>query len=193
MKCGGCFYALGNDEQDNVMSVIRTLKEVARFHRGKRGPDSPYFLLMLAKPRDEMMVPIPFQTISVDAYLICQVSLSPLDLTLWKCTVTPYGTQELCDDMLCPRSFSASLDYTVHTLGERSQTMPKMLTMHQLAFAYRNTGFSPFVLRLFGEYDTISLCAIRIADANRSSQLQREQGCLGSNGQGPGGGMMTMI
>lgn len=173
MKCGGCFHNLSPECQENVLATLRTLKDVCRYHRGKRNHESPYQLLVLATPLVVGQAVPPPESRSLGVYLLCQVSLSPLDLCLWKCIVTEHGVTSLCEDFACPNSFSATLDYVVHTDSARrkSQTCPNIQTMHQFAFSHHAHGISNLALRFFPNYDVLSLCTLRVNDANRCFRL----------------------
>lgn len=169
MKCGGCFHALSGQEQDNLLGVLSLLKNLVRLHRGARGTENPMYLLILAK-RLEVCLPPASEVPNVLAYFVTHVSLNPLDLCLWFCTVSSLGSAEMCKHVACPKAFTATLDYIVnqdHT-SDRSQMSPNIRSMHQMAYEFRANGFSRFAVRVTNQYEVIALNAIRVNDADKA-------------------------
>lgn len=168
MKCGGCFNSLNELQKDNVIAVLRTLKNLARYHRGQRSPDIPVCMMILAKPMDKS---VPMGACNVRAFMVCQVSLCPLDLCLWECVVSPEGDSGFCQDVQCPKTFTAALDFIVHLdLGSDSSQMgPRIQTMHQLAFSLRNVSLEEdYRLKVIpgSGYEVVSLHSVRVRDAD---------------------------
>lgn len=169
-KLGGCYNRLTPREQNNVTSALKTLRDIARMHRGRKGGDEDSaYLLVLARPV-ESSCSRTLDDASADgphAYLICQVSLSPLDICLWKCTVSPIGSSEVCQHVVCPKSFTATLDASVcaDSSLDASQMLPSIQTMHQFAFQWRATGMAPYRLMIFQSYEVVALNSICVYDA----------------------------
>ena len=179
MKCGGCFYNLGTSEQDNLLRCLQTLKDVARFHRNNRGPHVPYSLLVLAKSEQVSSPGVGMSTDDLQVYMISQVSLSPLDLCLWRCTVSPYGSDgyKNCTGVKCPKAFTATLDCRVNSSDNHQQSLtePALHTMHQMAFDHRFNGFHHLELRLLRKYRVVSLMSVVVDNADDFFSLDVDQ------------------
>lgn len=176
MKCGGCFHSLPDAEQTNVLQTLNTLKNVARFHRGEKVGDDLISLLILARPQTDG---VRGGGSGMFAWMCVQVSLCPLDLCLWKCSVTPYGKdgQSWCNGVLCPKAFSATLEFEVNSDDERESSLmsPHLQTMHQIAFAHRQNGFQPFELRLVRNYRIVNLTTIVVDNAEECFKLDKQE------------------
>ena len=179
MKCGGCFYSIGTSEQENLLRCLQTLKNVARFHRNNRGPHVPYSLLVLAKSEQVERQALCMPEDDFQVYMISQVSLSPLDLCLWRCKVSPHGVvgSENCAGVKCPKAFTASLDFRVNSSdnNQQSLTEPALHTMHQMAFDHRFNGFWPFELRLLKNYRVVSLMSVVVDNADDFFTIDADQ------------------
>lgn len=175
-KLGGCYHALDRDQKHNVLKVIDVCKNLARLHRGRSAQD-PAFLLLLVKPRDDLTAAgaasalsdanLMEQYDSIKAYFICQVMLNPLQLCLWQCRLMPAGGANCCEAVWCPKEFTAMLDCSVvaDATSDCSQMMPKIKSMFQVAYEFKDTGFEGYNLRVIKHYDVVDLCSIHVANA----------------------------
>lgn len=182
MKLGGCFHALGEQEKNNILAVLRQMRNVVRMHRKRRGCDHhPSFVLLLAQVKDGSTVcPDGFPK----AYLLCQASLNPLDLCLWECTITEAGNSGDCSRVMCPRAFSVTLDHTVHpdlSGSMASMTVPTLQTMHQFAYSFRHRGFEGLRLRVTSTYEVTALNALYIGDAEATFGMGADDNALPVN------------
>ena len=171
MKLGGCYYSLGRIHQQNVLNVLRTLRDLARMHRGRKKSD-PALMMLLTKRRnpcdDDDTLALTGAADQTLCYMVTQVTLSPLQVCLLQCTVSSRGIVTFCQDVVCYKSFTATLDCSVvadstHTY---SQTMPKLQTMHQMAFGFRHNGFDDYVIKILDKYEVISLNSVCVVDAD---------------------------
>lgn len=206
-KLGGCYNNLTRSEQDNILHTLRQMKNVARMHRGRTStsPDGrevqePAFLLVIARYSDLHRGSEEHDAATMndlEAYVVCQVSLCPLDFCLSQCSLSKFGAAPMCQDVACPKTFTATLEYTVcrDFTGDGSQTIPCILTVHQFAYRRRATGISNYKLMLFSNYEVMSLNIVQIQDAesclgvhsggNRQSAVNDEDDEEGSHQEDP--------
>lgn len=164
VKLGGCYNCLDAGSKDNISAILRQMKNVARLHRGRSATKpEPFYLLILAQPRS-----LTNDIFTARAYIVCQATLSPLDVCLWKCVISEVGGSGVCEQVACPKAFTATLDYNVgndHCEGG-SFTVPALQTMHQFAYNNRADGLSSWQLRLTTRYRVTSLQTVMILDAD---------------------------
>lgn len=168
VKLGGCYYALPATEKNNILKVLQTMKNVARLRRSRDQTD-PFHLLILAHPRNSHWNDESESGLAgLQVFIVCHVSLNPLDLCLWKCSVARVGNCELCNLALCPKTFSATLECSVHTdvATGASQTLPALQSMHQFAYQHRAHGLEQYDLKITDKYDVESLCTVRVNNAD---------------------------
>lgn len=167
MKLGSCFNALPPSEKANILTVLKQMKDIVRLHRGRRQTDHhPSYLLLIAQEKNGLGLR------SVDfpkAYLLCQATLSPLDLCLWEGKISEVGNSGECDSLMCPKSFSVTLEHTVFSdhfqPPRQARTLPALQTMRQFAYAFRERGFEGLELRVTLRYEITSLNSLLLRDA----------------------------
>jgi len=171
MKLGGCYNALDGQQQQHVLDVLRTLRDLARMHRHRKRTD-PALMMLLTKPRkngdDDDTLALTGAGNHVLCYMVTQVTLSPLDVCLWQCTVCPRGVVTFCREVICYKSFSATLDSLVmaNATHTYAQKMPKIQTMHEFAYAFRHSGFTEYIIRIMSQYEVTSLNSVCVVDAD---------------------------
>ena len=156
-KLCGCYHKLSSQEKTHLTKWLGFFRNCARAFRDRA--KNSHALLILSSPAPASSSSSsheapPQQRQTIDAYVLCEVSLKPLDLCLWKCAVrlvepAPGETQHLL----------ATLDFDVQANGWRR---PQLATMHQQAFRMCREGPAGKQMTFVWDYDVESLSTVRV-------------------------------
>ena len=167
------------EQKETVLRVLELTRNVARAHRGLDLRKRSAGVLLVARDETfEKDIPAPASSSSSSsgrkvcdvaaAYMICQVSLSPLELCLWECAVIPASESVACHGTSCPTAMTLELQWVKHSGasggGERAQHCPRILTAHHFAWEFRSEHLPSLRFKLvFQDYEVTSLSTIRLS------------------------------
>ncbi len=158
-KLGGCYHTLGQLEKQHITQWLDFFRNCARAFRQQ--PKNSHPLLVLSSPApagsrsSSSNAPPPPQASQVfNTYLLCEVSLKPLDFCLWQCAVQLHDSGSDAGQRLV-----ADLDFYVQDNGWRR---PKLTTMHQQSYIFRKVGPAEKLAKLIWDYKIESLRSVSV-------------------------------
>ena len=188
-KLDGCYHVLPQAEQLRILAMLEFLRNVARSHRGLLDTRPAGILLFLdvdaangsgAASSSSDILPCPLQ-----AFVVCNVSLNPLDVCLWSCKVEQSSLAPVAGraDMKAV-SMLATVDYQQHVGPSGAvRRMPVLLSMHQFAYRFKSVDMASKRCKLLFQYKVESLNRISLTDlqvdCNDCNGLQLQVAALG--------------